>query len=134
VTAHHAHPCPELPASPENLKLQEASPLPGRTGHCPSRPGGCRARQLPGARKGASASPAPAPIRSVILPPSQVAKHVSSIAPTRNSTISSPLSPSTDRCQAEMPHSKRSYLSSRTATDKDGHAAERVGWLDSTGQ
>src|SRR5450631_4449241 len=42
-------------------------------------------------RTSASVSRALASIRSVILPPSQVARRVSSIAPVRSSTISSPL-------------------------------------------
>jgi hypothetical protein len=134
VTAHHAHACPELPARTENLKLQATSPLPGRTGHCPSRRDGCRARQLPGARKCASASPALASIRSVILPPTRSRTCQQYRASQEQHDLQPAAARPTDRCRAEMPHSKHSLSSSRTAAGKYNHAAERVGWLDSTGQ
>src|SRR5258708_23420247 len=84
-------------------------------------------------RTSASASRAPASIRPVILPPSQVAKRVSSIAPVSSSTISSPLP------RAHKPTAGRGAALSgiaihhgRTAAGKYSHAAERAGWLDST--
>ncbi len=134
MTAHHAHACPELPAWTENLKLQATSPLPGRTGHCPSRQDGCRARQLPGARKCASASPALASIRSVILPPTRSRTCQQYRASQEQHDLQPAAARPTDRCRAEMPHSKHSLLSARPAAGKYSHAAERVGWLDSTGQ
>src|SRR5712672_881092 len=86
-------------------------------------------------RTSASVSRALASIRSVILPPSQVAKRVSRIAPVRSSTITSPLP------RAHRPMSGRDALlenialyHGRTAAGKYSHAAERVGWLDLTGQ
>lgn len=67
-------------------------------------------------------------------PAHQVAKRVSSIAPARSSMISSPLRRVSQTDAGQRCPTGNIAFSSRTAAGKYSHAAERVGWLDSTGQ
>src|SRR5258706_14474851 len=85
-------------------------------------------------RTSGSVSRALAAIRPVTVPPSQVAKRVSNIAPVRSKTISSPLP------RAHRPIAGRGVALSgiafhhgRTLAGKYSHSAERVRELDSTG-